>query len=57
MPHISMKKLYGLAYAWIVEGDSQGPSHKETHRQVAIPTDYLDWLMCNYRAGCGILTR
>jgi hypothetical protein len=39
MPHISMKKLYGLAYAWIVEEDSQGPSHKEAHRQVAIPTD------------------
>jgi hypothetical protein len=44
MPHISMKKLYGLAYAWIVEEDSQGPSHKEAHRQVAILTDELDFV-------------
>jgi hypothetical protein len=47
MSHISMKKLYGLAYTWIAEKESQGLSHEEAHRQVEMIADYLNFLWKN----------
>jgi hypothetical protein len=39
-----MKKLYGLAYDWIVEEESHGLASEEAHRQVQIVTDYPDFV-------------
>jgi hypothetical protein len=44
MTNLSMKKLYGLAYDWIVEQESQGLSHEEAHRRVEMIADYLDFV-------------
>jgi hypothetical protein len=43
-PYFSPKKLYGLAYPWALEKESQGLTHEEAHRQVSGITDYLDFV-------------
>jgi hypothetical protein len=43
MSHLSMNKLYGLAYQWALAKEPDLP-HDEITTQVSIITDYLDFV-------------